>query len=121
MRAASTDSTWRMADSPATPPPPVLRIHARDNVCVATRALRAGTQIVCGEVSFDLAEDVQLGAKLALAPLRAGRKIVKFGEPIGSLTEDVELGGYVHTHNLESDYLRTHERGDHLGRDRSEP
>ena len=80
-----------------TKPLDVLRIHPDDNVCVATRALAAGTKIVCGGVSFKLAHDVALGAKLALAALPSGTKVLKFG--------------YVHTQNLESDYLHTHARG----------
>ena len=94
-----------------TKPLDVLRIHPDDNVCVATRALAAGTKIVCGGVSFKLAHDVALGAKLALAALPSGTKVLKFGEPIGTLTAPVPLGGYVHTQNLESDYLHTHARG----------
>lgn len=92
----------------------VLQIHPDDNVGVAVRPLRAGTRVACGGAAFDLAQDVRLGAKLALRPLRAGECVVKYGEPIGTLTADVPLGGYVHTHNLESDYLRTWARGELL-------
>ena len=95
-----------------TKPLDVLQIHPKDNVCVATRALVAGTQIACGGVSFKLAHDVALGAKLALAALPSGTKVLKFGEPIGTLTAPVLLGGYVHTQNLESDYLHTHAAGE---------
>lgn len=96
---------------PATAPP-VLQIHPRDNVGVATHPLAAGTVIVVGSVRFTLAQDAALGAKLALAALPAGTKILKYGEPIGTLTAGVPAGGYIHTHNLESDYLHTHARGD---------
>jgi len=90
----------------------VLQIHPNDNVCVAVRPLPAGWQVQCAGVTFVLPEAVPLGAKIALARLRAGDKILKFGEPIGSLTADVEPGRHVHTHNLESDYLRTYRRGE---------
>ena len=83
----------------------VLRIHPNDNVCVALHPMEAGTEIVCGSIQFVLAHDIQLGAKLALVPMSVGSTILKFGEPIGFLTEDVELGGYVHTHNLKSEYM----------------
>jgi hypothetical protein len=92
----------------------VLKIHPDDNVCVATRPLPAGTSISCDSVHFVLAVDVQLGAKLALSELHVGDKAFKFGESIGSITEKVSLGGYIHTHNLKSDYLHTHERGELL-------
>ena len=92
----------------------VLKIHPDDNVCVATRPLVAGTPISCEDVHFVLAVDVQLGAKLALSELHVGDKALKFGEAIGSITKKVHTGGYVHTHNLKSDYLHTHERGELL-------
>lgn len=91
---------------------PVIQIHPADNVCVATRPLPAGTEIVCGTVQFSLRERCPLGAKLALETMQAGDRVVKFGEPIGSLTADVEVGDYIHTHNLESDYLHTYRRGE---------
>lgn len=91
---------------------PVIRIHPDDNVCVATRPLAAGTEIQCVGTSFVLSQYCPLGAKLALKAMRAGDKVVKFGRPIGSLTHDVEIGDYIHTHNLESDYLQTFGRGE---------
>lgn len=90
----------------------VIQIHPADNVCVATRPLPAGSEIVCGAVRFRLDESRPLGAKLALKEMKTSDKIVKFGEPIGSLTADVAIGDYIHTHNLESDYLHTFQRGE---------
>jgi len=83
----------------------VLRIHPNDNVCVAIHPLAAGLEVTCGAVSFVLQHDVRLGAKLALTPLAKGDLVLKFGEPIGTLSDDVELGGYIHSHNLRSNYL----------------
>lgn len=98
----------------------VLRIHPDDNVGVAVRPLAAGTPIDCAGVRFVLDQDVRLGAKLALRSLNTGERILKYGEPIGSLTADVPLGGYVHTHNLKSDYLKTWARGELLADARPE-
>ncbi|MFC2085936.1 UxaA family hydrolase [Bacteroidota bacterium] len=93
----------------------VIQIHPDDTVCVATRPLAAGTEVMCGAVRFTLDAACPLGAKLALVAMRTGDKVIKFGEPIGSLTADVAVGGYIHTHNLESDYLHTYERGELIG------
>lgn len=90
----------------------VIQIHPDDNVCVVTRPLAAGTELTCGDVRFTLKKRCPLGSKLALKPLSAGDKVIKFGEPIGSMTQKVDLGGHIHTHNLESDYLHTYERGE---------
>jgi len=96
----------------------VLQIHPDDNVCVALRPLAAGTSIECGGTSFVLEQAVPLGAKLALRSLPVGARIIKFGEPIGSLTANVEPGSHVHTHNLESDYLHTYDRGELVSAER---
>ena len=57
------------------------------------------------------ASEVPAQITVSLAALPSGTKVLKFGEPIGTLTAPVPLGGYVHTQNLESDYLHTHARG----------
>lgn len=91
-----------------------LQIHASDNVCVALRPLPSGASFQCAGVTLTLPQPVPLGAKIALKRLKAGEKVIKFGEPIGSLTADVEAGTHIHTHNLSSDYLHTYERGELL-------
>lgn len=86
---------------------PALRIHPSDNVAVAVRALKAGERVAVEGVSFVLERPANLGAKLALRPIRAGEQVVKYGEPIGRATRDIAVGEHVHTHNLRSDYLPT--------------
>lgn len=93
-----------------------LRIHRDDNVCVAARALTAGTTVRVDDVSFLVGERVPLGAKLALRDLAPGERIIKFGEPIGSATRRIRTGEHVHTHNMKSDYIPTFERGELTGR-----
>jgi len=83
----------------------VLRIHADDNVCVALQPLNAGTEISCGDLRVVVLEDCRLGAKLALRPLRKGDLVLKYGEPIGTLTQNVAPGGHIHSHNLRSNYI----------------
>lgn len=64
--------------------PATLRIHPSDNVAVAL--------VDQGEVSA--------GHKIALVDLTRGSEIIKYGFPIGELTEDVAAGDWVHSHNL---------------------
>ena len=77
----------------------LLRIHNRDNVAVATAPMAAGATML----GVTLIEAVSQGHKVALAPLPAGTRIVKFGAPIGVLTADVPAGGWVHSHNLRTE------------------
>jgi hypothetical protein len=88
-------------------PMQLLKIHTSDNIAVAVMPLRSGQQVTAGDVTFLVTQDVLLGAKIALCPIPSGKKIIKYGEPIGSATVAIQPGEYVHTHNLCSDYLPT--------------
>jgi altronate dehydratase small subunit len=52
----------------------------------------------------------QFGHKFAIREIHKGENVVKYGEPIGQATQDIEEGQHVHVHNVES--LRA--RGDLL-------
>jgi (2R)-sulfolactate sulfo-lyase subunit alpha len=89
---------------------PQLLVHDRkDNVgVVVVEGLTAGTDMLCvvteDNSSFRLtsADDVPIGHKIALKPLKAGDTAVKYGEDIGKIVADVKLGGHVHVHNLKT-------------------
>jgi altronate hydrolase len=49
-----------------------------------------------------LQETVPAGHKIALQALDAGEAVVKYGFPIGRLTQPVEPGEWVHSHNLKT-------------------
>lgn len=87
--------------------PGLLQINPVDNVAVAVRAIEAGYAEQVGGVNVTAHHHLPLGAKLALKDIAAGEKIIKFGEPIGSASEPIRAGEYVHTHNLRSDYIPT--------------
>mgnify|MGYP001208106993 CR=1 FL=1 len=78
----------------------VIYLHAADNVCVAARDLPAGTRVSAGGVAVELPAPVKLGHKIALAPLAKGQRVVKYGQTIGFATENIGVGGWIHTHNL---------------------
>ncbi|MEG8013053.1 hypothetical protein [Sphingomonas sp. 22R3R2A-7] len=67
-------------------------------------------------MALAITEKVDLGHKIALSCLKTSDKIIKYGMPIGSATADVPAGGWVHMHNMQSDYIPAHLRdaaGDH--------
>jgi len=78
----------------------VLLIHPADNVAIALRRLAAGTTVDVGGQPVTLAADIPCGHKFARVALRAGDHVRKFGQPIGSATQAVPAGGWVHTHNV---------------------
>ena len=93
-----------------------IRLSPSDNVAVACRDLAAGETIDMEGVELPIADNVSLGHKIAILPLKVGDRIIKYAMPIGSATADVPAGGWVHIHNMQSDYIPAHQRdaaGDH--------
>ena len=84
-------------------------VHApHDSVGVAINDIRAG-ETIQGVVLEDdsvvnvaAVQDVPLGHKIALAPLVAGAKVVKYDVTIGVATAAIKPGEHVHVHNLKS-------------------
>lgn len=74
-------------------------INEKDNVAVALVKLSKGEEH-CGTV---LLEDIERGHKFALRPIKAGEKIIKYGEVIGSAKCDISQGEHVHTNNMRTD------------------
>lgn len=88
--------------------PGLLRLSANDNVLVATRPVGPGAAGVNGGGALALPGAVTLGHKVAARDIAAGEKILKYGVPIGSATQDIPVGCHVHLHNMRSDYTPTH-------------
>jgi len=45
---------------------------------------------------------IQFGHKFAIREINKGENVIKYGEPIGQATQDIEEGQHVHVHNVES-------------------
>jgi altronate hydrolase len=85
---------------------PLLRLHPEDNVAVATRAVPAGISIeLAGGQSLTSRDRVEMGHKLAIARIHRGEPVRKYGQTIGFATADIEVGEWVHTHNVEAGAL----------------
>ena len=83
----------------------LIRIHPKDNVLVLIRTVHVGDTIEFDGHPIRIAKELALGHKLAAQPIAKGQKVLKYGLPIGTATEDIGLDGHVHVHNLQSDYL----------------
>lgn len=78
-----------------------LKIHRSDNVAVAVADdLKRGEEILVDGHRIVLRDDIARGHKFALEDLAAGRDIIKYGYPIGRLTQSVGQGEWIHSHNL---------------------
>ncbi len=86
----------------------LILLDPADNVLIAAAALAAGETVTISGQAVRLAGRIGLGHKLARRPLQTGEGVLKYGAPIGSMTEAAPIGAHVHTHNLKSDYIPTY-------------
>lgn len=87
-------------------------IDSADNVATLCEAGNKGDVLIAGDRKIELLRDGTLGDKIALVALAAGDKIIKYNAVMGSCTQAVALGEWVHSHNLESDYMKSASEGD---------
>jgi altronate hydrolase len=84
-------------------------LHPDDNICVAARNLAASESLDIAKTTFQLAEPVRIGHKIAVCPIRKGQHVRKYGQIIGQATSNIEPGQWVHSHNLASgEFVRDH-------------
>ena len=77
-----------------------IRINGKDNVAVALQDVVKGERFSFGDVTVTVAEDIPRGHKFALQEFAEGMEVVKYGFCIGTTTESVAMGHWIHTHNL---------------------
>lgn len=81
-------------------PTPALQCHPADSVGIALVPLEAGQVISLGDQDLTIRDPIPPGHKFALYPFVAGDAVLRFGEPIGRVTQTITPGCHVHTHNL---------------------
>jgi hypothetical protein len=86
----------------------LLLLSPDDNVLVLRGAINAGEQIFIHDTCVLVKAPIGLGHKLAAKAIPSGSKVMKYGAPIGSATQDIAIGDHVHIHNLKSDYTPTY-------------
>ena len=77
-----------------------IRINDSDNVAVALMPLSKDKTIDLGDIKVTLLQDIPQGHKFALAEIKSGDAIIKYGNQIGIAKEDIPMGSWVHTHNI---------------------
>jgi altronate dehydratase small subunit len=85
-----------------------MKLSPPDNVAVALRSLKAGEVVVLDGTALTIGRSIAVGHKLAARAIARGEIIIKYGCPIGTATREIAPGEYVHTHNVESNYLPTY-------------
>lgn len=89
---------------------PHFLVHSpKDNVgVVVVEGLKRGTEMLGvitetdATITLKAAQDIPIGHKVALRALRAGDTVIKYGEDIGKMIADADVGTHVHVQNLKT-------------------
>lgn len=79
-----------------------IKINKDDNVAVALKPISKGTTVNVAGTEITMLEDIPQGHKFAIKPVKKGDAVIKYGFRIGYAQADVEVGGWIHTHNLKT-------------------
>ena len=78
--------------------PPVIRLHANDDVLIAAQQLVPGTMI--GTENVSVRDLIPPGHKMAAHDLKTGDAVRRYNQIIGFAKADIAAGQHVHVHNL---------------------
>ena len=90
--------------------PKLILLAETDNVLVCIADIVEGDDLTIEDKVFRASATIGAGHKIARHALRTGDKIVKYGAAIGSATTGIAAGEWVHGHNMQSNYIPTHDR-----------
>ena len=82
-----------------------IKLHPADTVCVVLVAVNAGEQFVLDGRILTAQENIDKAHKVAIENIAKDSPVYKYGEIIGIAMTDIESGGHVHNHNLDSEKI----------------
>jgi len=92
----------------------LLLLKSTDNVLIACRELQENeTVCISNNECITVKQRTPLGFKIARLALQSGTLIVKYSMPIGQCISEVRAGELLHSHNMKSQYIPSHQRGGH--------
>lgn len=80
----------------------VIKINQEDNVAVALRPIAKGETLDIAGTLVTTLEEIPQGHKVAVKPIGSGESVIKYGFRIGNAKEDVQVGQWIHVHNLKT-------------------
>ncbi|MFA6540948.1 MAG: altronate dehydratase family protein [Bacteroidota bacterium] len=82
-------------------------IRPNDNVGIGVTPIAKGEKFSVNGTEYTAADEIGVGHKIALKNIAKGDGIFKYGMRIGSATENIAAGSWVHSHNLHTDLVGT--------------
>lgn len=86
----------------------ILKIDDKDNVVTCLVPIKKGDLITVDGEQMEVNDNIKRYHKIAIKDLNQGDVVYKYGQIIGTMTQNAKKGDYIHVHNLES----TRGRGD---------
>nr|WP_312292059.1 altronate dehydratase family protein [Clostridium chromiireducens] len=80
----------------------IIKINEKDNVVVALRDISKNEIIEVENNKIEVKEDIKRGHKIAIGNIKEEENVIKYGYPIGHATKNIEIGDWVHTHNIKT-------------------
>lgn len=77
-----------------------VHLRPQDNIAVARRPIPAGSELRHDGATLKIPAAIRMGHKFAVAPLKEGDAVSKYGQVIGFASRDIALGEHVHVHNV---------------------
>ena len=62
--------------------PIAIKINPKDNVVVALHPIAKGTAVPVDNTTVTAIEDIPQGHKMAIAPIKSGENVIKYGFPL---------------------------------------
>lgn len=87
----------------------MIIVNTKDSVAVVLCDIKKNESCRCGEVTLIAKDDVPFGHKIALFPIHVGENVIKYGNPIGHATKNIEKGQHVHVHNVKTNLAESGE------------
>ncbi len=85
------------------------RISEKDNVVTVVADCDAGDEVTVKfkntETKYQCNQEVPFGHKIATVDIPKGDAVIKYGETIGSASQNIKKGDWVHNHNVKDDYI----------------
>ncbi len=83
--------------------PKAVVLRNDDTVAVAARPIPRGFTLQLMGRAIEVREPIGLGHKVALADIKPGEPVRKYGQIIGFAAKSIPAGSLVHVHNLKAD------------------
>lgn len=77
-----------------------VKMDRRDNVAVVMEDIYEGEILKIDNSSIKARQNINRGHKIAIADLKDGEYIIKYGVPIGKAKSKIAAGEHVHVHNV---------------------